>query len=57
MEKTKLSELGDQFRTENVIKNTYLDSDGKNIIFRGHTQTQHQMEMLKVEVLEVIVIN
>ena len=31
MEKTKLSELGDQFRTENVIKNTYLDSDGKKI--------------------------
>ena len=29
MEQTKLSELGDQFRTENVIKNTYLDSDGK----------------------------
>ena len=29
MEQTKLSELGDQFRTENVIKNTYLNSDGK----------------------------
>jgi hypothetical protein len=29
MDKTKLSELGDQFRVENVIKNTYLDSDGK----------------------------
>ena len=29
MAKTKLEELGDQFRTENVIKNIYLDSDGK----------------------------
>jgi hypothetical protein len=29
MEKTKLMELGDQFRVENVIKNTYIDSDGK----------------------------
>ena len=29
MAKTKLEELGDQFRVENVIKNTYLDSDGK----------------------------
>ncbi len=29
MGKTKLEELGDQFRVENVIKNTYLDSDGK----------------------------
>jgi len=29
MQQTKLSELGDQFRTENVIKNTYLNSEGK----------------------------
>ncbi len=29
MEKTKLSELGDEFRVQNVIKNTYLNSDGK----------------------------
>lgn len=29
MNKTKLSELGDQFRVDNVIKNIYLDSDGK----------------------------
>ena len=29
MEKTRLSELDDQFRTQNVIKNTYLNSDGK----------------------------
>ncbi|NIP30005.1 MAG: hypothetical protein GTO02_07285, partial [Candidatus Dadabacteria bacterium] len=29
MGKTKLEELGDQFRVENVIKNIYLDSDGK----------------------------
>ena len=35
MEKTKLSELGDQFRTENVIKNTYLDSDGKKYNIQG----------------------
>lgn len=27
--KTKLMELGDQFRVDNVIKNSYLDSDGK----------------------------
>lgn len=35
MKKTKLSELGDQFRTENVIKNTYLDSDGKKYNIQG----------------------
>jgi hypothetical protein len=29
MAKTKLEELGDIYRVENVIKNTYLDSDGK----------------------------
>jgi hypothetical protein len=29
MGKTKLEELADQFRVENVIKNIYLDSDGK----------------------------
>lgn len=29
MGKTKLEELGDQFRVENVIKNIYLNSDGK----------------------------
>ena len=29
MGKTKLELLADQFRVENVIKNTYLDSDGK----------------------------
>ena len=29
MSKTKLMELGDQFRVDNVIKNVYLDSDGK----------------------------
>mgnify|MGYP003654354799 CR=1 FL=1 len=29
MGKTKLEELADQFRIDNVIKNTYLDSDGK----------------------------
>ena len=29
MAKTKLEELGDVYRVDNVIKNTYLDSDGK----------------------------
>ena len=29
MGKTKLMELGDQFRVDNVIKNVYLNSDGK----------------------------
>tara|TARA_R110000803_G_scaffold206241_1_gene273399 strand:- start:10732 stop:11049 length:318 start_codon:yes stop_codon:yes gene_type:complete len=29
MAKTKLELLGDHFRVENVIKNTYLNSDGK----------------------------
>jgi hypothetical protein len=29
MGKTKLMELGDQFRVDNVIKNAYLNSDGK----------------------------
>jgi hypothetical protein len=35
MEQTKLSELGEQFRTENVIKNTYLNSDGKKYNIQG----------------------
>lgn len=29
MGKTKLEQLGDQFRVDNIIKNTYLNSDGK----------------------------
>ena len=29
MAKTKLEELGDVYRVDNVIKNIYLDSDGK----------------------------
>lgn len=29
MGKTKLEELAEQFRVENTIKNTYLNSDGK----------------------------
>ena len=29
MAKTKLEELGDVYRVDNVIKNTYIDSDGK----------------------------
>ncbi len=29
MGKTKLEELADQFRVDNVIKNTYLNSSGK----------------------------
>ena len=29
MAKTKLEELGDVYRVENIIKNTYLDSEGK----------------------------
>ncbi len=29
MAKTKLEELGDIYRVDNVIKNTYLDSTGK----------------------------
>ena len=29
MAKTKLEELADTYRVDNVIKNTYLDSDGK----------------------------